>query len=85
MANRLESRVAKLERVSNVSQNGCIVYFENVERSTVVDLDGDEQEVFVGGNFTIDGRKMDIDEVNAYLTDKACQVVYLPARRVNVL
>ena len=86
MANRLEGRVTKLERVVNVSQNGCIIYFENVERGTVVNTDGDEHEVFVGGDFTIDGSRININEVNAYLIDGKYQVAtYLPVKRVPVL
>ncbi len=85
MASKLENRVSKLERIVNVSQNGCIIYFENIERDTVVNADGDEYEVFVDGDFTIDGSRMDIDEMNAYLTDGEYQAaVYLPVKRVPV-
>lgn len=86
MTNRLESRVAKLERVVNVSRGGCIVYYENVECDTVVNADGDNHEVFVGGDFTIDGNRMDIDKVNAHLIDREYQAaVYLPMKQVPIL
>lgn len=69
MGNRPEGRVTKLEKVANISRSGCIIYFENVERGTVVNADGDEHEVFVGDDFTIGSSRIDIDEVNAHLID----------------
>lgn len=85
MANRFESRISKLERIVSVSQNGCIIYFENAERGTATNADGDEVEVFIGGNFTIGGSRMNIDELNAHLIDVGYQAsVYLPVKRVPV-
>lgn len=85
MANRLENRVARLEQVTNIVQNGCIVYFDNAERGTATNADGDEVEVFIGGSFTIGGSRMNIDELNAHLTDVEYQAsVYLPVKRVPV-
>ena len=35
-------------------RSGCIIFYENVDCDTVVNADGDDREVFVGGDFTID-------------------------------
>jgi len=85
MASRLEGRVTKLERVANVVQDGCIIYYENAQNDIVVNADGDERDIFIGGDFNLNGKSMNIDEVNAHLMDGGYQAaVYLPVKRVPV-
>ena len=70
----------------NVSRDGCIIYFENEDRGAVINADGDEVEVFVGGDFIIDGKKMNIDEADAHLIEREYQAAaYLPLKRVPAL
>ncbi len=82
MANRLESRVAKLERVANVLQSGCIIFYEDTQSKTTTNAAGDKREIFISGDFSINGSKMDADELSGHLiNEKYRTVVFLPARR----
>ncbi len=82
MANRLEGRVAKLERVANVVQSGCIIFYENTQSKTTTNAAGDKRETFISGDFNLNGKSMDMDEINAHLMDEKYRtVVFLPLRR----
>ncbi|WP_415408248.1 hypothetical protein ACLHDG_06760 [Sulfurovum sp. CS9] len=79
MANRLESRVKKLETISgNAKVPGVIIYFENKKRSindgidTIIDAD-----YYLTNDST--GDAMSIEEVEEYIKYNGhTYVVYLP-------
>lgn len=80
MANRLESRVSKLEQTKSMGKNGVVIFYKNVKHKTIIQ-DDRQVEVMKSGDFYTDGSgngdPMSLEQMREYLAKGKYQAITL--------
>lgn len=80
MANKLESRVSKLEQVKSIGKDGVVIFSKNVKHKTIIQDDRQVEEIKSGEFYTDgsgNGDPMSLEQMREFLAKGKYQAITL--------